>query len=340
MKTIGKSVINLLKALVLPGVLYLILILLIPERIANWQSFTIIINMSIIPSIIACGMSFGWICGIIDFSIGSCIIFASLVGAAAGNLFGIPGLFLGAIAAALLIEAIISGVFRLLRIPSLVITLGMLMIFEIAGNRFAALVGRLWPEMSTGYYIRLNQNITFLGTPLWMLIVLLITLSIYTLVFYRTKMANQARVVGSDELIAKNVGIQPMQVKFKAWLAGGFFLGIAAALTAAYSGSATPQTNMTTLSAVFRPMMCVVIALSLQSLVPVPVGIFIGAFSMNIIFTGIIALGISDNMQNVMLGIFLIIVVASPKVANDIKLIRRRKTAQKLFLQEDTNYGL
>jgi ribose transport system permease protein len=110
--------------------------------------------------------------------------------------------------------------------------------------------------------------------------ILVLTSCVFGIVYYRTKFSNQARVVGSDELIARNVGINPMQVKFATYMAGGFFLGIAAAVTAAYSGSASPQTNMTTISAVFRPMMAMVIALCMQRLTPVPLGVFIGTFSL------------------------------------------------------------
>lgn len=334
MNKLTRCTLNVMKALVLPAALYAVLLLLVPERIGNWNSFKIILGMTVIPSIAACGVSFGWISGIMDFSIGSCIIFSSLAGAVAGNLFGAPGLFLGSIVTAILLSALVGGVFRVLRIPSLVVSLGMLMLFEVAGLRFASIIAKLWPKMSTGYYIRLNQSLTFLGTFPWNLVVLLLTLLVYSVVYYRTKFSNQARVVGSDELIARNVGINPIRVKFHTYLAGAFFLGIAAAVTAAYSGSATPQINMTTMGAVFRPMMGIVIALTLQRFVPIPLGIVIGTFSMNIIFTGIIALGWNDDFQNVLLGLLLIITVSVPKLWNDFLSMRRRACARAKYEEE------
>jgi ribose transport system permease protein len=329
---VKKFIINLLKAFILPASLYLILLILIPDRVGNVKTLYIILSMSVIPTIIAYGVSFGWISGLMDFSIGARVIFSSLVGAVAGNLFGIPGLFVGSIAASMIVSAISGGFFRILRIPSLVISLGMLMIFEVAGNSFGHFVGGIWPNMSTGYYIRLDQSLTFLGTTPWNLIILILTSCIFAVVYYRTKFSNQARVVGSDELIAHNVGINPMRVKFATYQVGGFFLGIAAAVTAAYSGSASPQTNMTTMSAVFRPMMAIVIALVMQRLAPIPLGVFIGSFSLNIIFTGIIALGWSDDLQNVILGFFLVIIVAFPQIWNDIQTkVHRKKVRSRMF---------
>jgi ribose transport system permease protein len=323
------GILNFFKAFLLPVGLYAVLWIMIPERIGNWNSIVIMLSMSVIPTIIACGVSFGWISGIMDFSIGACIICASLVGAVCGNLFGTVGLFAGAIFSSFILSGITGGAFKLLRIPSLVVSLGMMMVFEVAGNQFASIIGKIWPNMSTGYYIRLDQSLVFLGTPPWVFVVLLAVLFLYSLVYYRTKFSNQARVVGSDELIARNVGIFPMKVKFQAYLVGAFFLGIAAVVTVAYSGSATPQTNMTTMGAVFRPIMSVVLALSMQKLVPIPVGICIGSLSMSIIFTGIIALGWTDDLQNVLLGLMLIIVVAIPKVSGDIKTLRHRRMVRK-----------
>jgi ribose transport system permease protein len=335
--TMKEFIINPLKALILPASLYLILLLLIPDRVGNVNTLYIMLSMSVIPTIVAYGVSFGWISGLWDFSIGSRVTFSSLVGAVGGNLFGIPGLFLGSIAASLLLSAVSGGIFRILRIPSLVVSLGMLMIFEVGGNSFGHVVGELWPGMSTGYYIRLDQSLTFLGTTPWNLMILALTSCIFGIVYYRTKFSNQARVVGSDELIARNVGINPMRVKFATYMVGGFFLGIAAALTAAYSGSASPQTNMTTMSAVFRPMMAMVIALCMQRLAPVPLGVFIGTFSLNIIFTGIIALGWSDDLQNVILGFFLVVIVAFPQIWNDIQTVLRRKRMRRMFSLRNNN---
>jgi ribose transport system permease protein len=326
-----KVLTNTLKALILPAALYTMLLIMIPERIGNWNSFIIMLSMSVIPSITACGLSFGAITGIIDFSVGSVVIFSSLVGAVCGNMFGLPGLLLGAIFSGLLLSAIVGGAFRLLRIPSLVVTVGMLMIFEVAGNRFVHMVGIIWPDYSTGYYIQLDQSLTFLGAPPWNFVFLAVVLSVYATILYRTKFSNQVSVVGSDELIARNVGINPMKIKFSALLMGGIFLGLAAVMTAAYTGVASPQLNMTTLGAVFRPLMGIFLALSMQKLVSIPIGIFIGIFSINIIFTGVIAMGWSDNLQNVLLGIFLIAILAFPKVWRDFSLKRQRGKARKAY---------
>lgn len=340
MKNTAKSIRGFFKALLLPIALYAILLVLIPDRIGNLNSIHIMLIMSVVPAIMAYGVSFGFVSGVMDFSIGSRVVFSGLVGAVCAKYFGFFGLLLGCVLTSVLLAVIVGGVYRLLRIPSLVVSLGMLMLFEVAGSKFSELASDLWPDISTGYYIKVPEELSFLGTSPGNLIVLALVMVLYGFVYYRTKFSNQSRVVGSDELIARNVGIDPMKVKFQTYVVGGVFLGLASMVSACYSGAVGAQTNMATMSAVFRPIMAVVISMALSRLVPIPIGIFLGCFSLNIIFTGIIALGWSDNLQNVLLGFFLVVVVAFPKVMSDIRTARRRRHTREAFAKAMAGQGV
>ena len=72
-----------------------------------------------------------------------------------------------------------------------------------------------------------------------------------------------------------------------------------------------------------------VIGLTLNSVCKLPFGIFIGTVSLNIIFTGIIALGLPDNLQNVSLGLFLLIVVSISSKQDDIREYFKKKKVNK-----------
>ena len=56
-------------------------------------------------------------------------------------------------------------------------------------------------------------------------------------------------------------------------------------------------------------MISILLALVLQNICDLTIGIFISQFSLNIIFIGLIAAGMPDTFQNVVLGIFLLIVM-------------------------------
>ena len=333
-KKAKNKTICVLKAMALPVILYLILLILIPSRVGNLKSISIMFMLTVVPTIAAYGVSFGFISGIMDFSIGSRMMLSGMFGAIGAHMFGIVGLVVFTVVSSIILSAIIGGLFWLLKIPSLIVSLGMLMLFEVAGVYLAQYTGNYLPELSTGYYLKMDQSLTFIGNAPVNYIILVLVAVLFYFVYYRTKFSNQARVVGSDELIAKNIGINSMKVKFSTYIAGGVFLGIASVVSTCYSGAAGSLSNMSSMTAVFKPIMSVVVGMTLKKYVSFPLGIFIGALSINIIFAGIIALGWSDNLQKVLLGFFLIVIVGFPKLKNDIEMYIKRCKKRKLFAEQ------
>ena len=128
-KQLPPSILNAGKAFLIPIALYFVLLLLIRERIGNWNSIVTMLVLSVVPTITAYGLSFGFVSGIMDFSIGSLMIIAGVCSSLAGHYFGLPGMLITAIVVAVFLELIVGGLFALLKIPSLVITVGTLMVF-------------------------------------------------------------------------------------------------------------------------------------------------------------------------------------------------------------------
>lgn len=309
---------NTIITLSLPTILYLILFLLAPARMGSFNSIYIILVQSIVPTIIGYALSFGYVAGIFDFTIGSRIILSGLVGGVLSNQFGFPGLIVGCMVTSIILGMITGGIYRTLKIPSLVVSFGLVMIYEIMGAKLV-----------NGGFLTLKSDLTFLGTSPYNILVLIGTVIIFYLVFYHTSFGNQTRIVGSNELIGQNVGINPMKVKYNTYVIGSIFLGIAAIMQFSYSGSMATQVNVNSLSAIFRPLIGLIIGLTLNSVCKLPFGIFIGTVSLNIIFTGIIALGLPDNLQNVSLGLFLLIVVSISSKQDDIREYFKKKKANK-----------
>ena len=74
----------------------------------------------------------------------------------------------------------------------------------------------------------------------------------------------------------------------------------------------------------------ILLALVLQRICNLTIGIFIAQFTLNIIFIGLIAVGLPDTFQNVVLGLFLLIVMILFENAGRIEEIReKRKVRQK-----------
>lgn len=337
---IGEPLIGLCKAFLIPVLLYCILLIFIGNRLGNWNSIKTILVMAIVPTIAAYGLSFGFTSGIMDFSVGSLMLLSGMCSAVAGHYLGFFGMLIGAILTAVFLGFIVGGLYAMLKIPSLVVSLGALMVFEISGKAMTVQLGNIAPNLSTGQYIKTPNNLTFLGAPPYNFIILIVVALLYHIIYYRTEFSTRARMVGSDELIAKNIGIRPMKVKFKTFLIGGIFLGIAAMVSACYSSAIGYKVEMASISMVFKPMMAVIVGISLERFVKMPVGIFIGSLCISILFTGIIALGWPDSLQNVLLGLFMLIVLSIPTVQKKTLDSRRRRKVKRAFQNGNIESGV
>lgn len=323
------KVLNYVKAFLIPVALYLFVLLLVPDRVGNLDSIISILTLAVVPTITAYGVHFGFTSGIMDFSVGSRMVLAGMVGCIGGYYFGPIGMVLGAVLASLVLAAVIGGLFAVLKIPSFVISLGSLMVFEVASEVLCKNGSKIWPSFATLQYFKAPESMLFLGKPPFNFIVLILVAVIFELVNTRTKTANQARVVGSDELIARNVGIKPMKVKFGTYILGSVFLALATIESACYSSAVGYVSSMASMSTVFKPMMAVIIGISLGRMVRSCVGIFIGNLCLSVIFTGIIALGWPDSLQNIFLGAFLTIILALPTIQRAMADHKRRSAARK-----------
>ena len=323
------KVLNHVKAFLIPVALYLVMLILIPDRVGNLNSIISMLTLAVVPTITAYGVHFGFTSGIMDFSVGSRMVLSGMAGCIGGYYFGPIGMILAAVLMSLLLAAIIGGLFARLKIPSFVISLGSLMAFEVASEYLCKNGATIWPAFATLQYFKAPESMLFLGKPPFNFIVLILIAVVFELLNTRTKTANQARVIGSDELIARNVGIKPMKVKFNTYILGSVFLAFAAVESACYSSAVGYASNMASMATVFKPMMSVIIGMSLGGLVRSSVGIFIGNLSLSVIFTGIIALGWPDSLQSVFLGIFLVAILALPTIQLAIANHKRRSTAHK-----------
>ena len=94
-------------------------------------------------------------------------------------------------------------------------------------------------------------------------------------------------------------------------------------MQACYSLSVTAQIGLVTMNMIFKPLIGVLIGVQLVRMWDnLPVLIFVGELIVSIIFNGFIALGLSDVEQNIVLGIFLIVVMAF----SSANIVQRRKS--------------
>ena len=125
-----------------------------------------------------------------------------------------------------------------------------------------------------------------------------------------TKIGTYTYAIGSNEFIAKNMGINVDRYKFLAFLISGIFFGIMSVLTISYGSSMVAVTGMASMSRNFIPTMGCFFGLAFKKYgIPIQ-AIVLGEFMINIIFYGFVALGAPTAIQDVITGFALLIIVA------------------------------
>ena len=305
-----RFLINILKVIMLPVIVYLIFLVICFERFSNWNCIYTIFIQTIIPTITAYAIAYGNICGVFDFTIGSRLVISGVIGGLLAAQYGFAGMILGAIISAIVV-GIITGVLNWwLKIPSLV--------FEIIGSKLAGHYG----------FVQIDNKYAIFGSSPNIVIIFLLSAVLFYFVFNHTVFSFHMRAVGSNEAVAKNSGIKTDLVKCKSFVYGSVFIGIAAILTLSQSGSVGAQTSLGSVTIMFKPLISVLLALVLQRICDLTIGIFIAQFTLNIIFIGLIAVGLPDTFQNVVLGFFLLVVMILFENSGRIEELKEKRAAR------------
>lgn len=313
-----RFLINTLKVIMLPVIVYLIFLVICFERFSNWNCIYTIFIQTIIPTITAYAIAYGNICGVFDFTIGSRLVISGVIGGLLAAQYGFAGMILGAIISAIVV-GIITGVLNWwLKIPSLVLTMGLAMVFEIVGSKLAGHYG----------FVQIDNKYAIFGSSPNIVIIFLLSAVLFYFIFNHTVFSFHMRAVGSNEAVAKNSGIKTDLVKCKSFVYGSVFIGIAAILTLSQSCSVGAQTSLGSVTIMFKPLISVLLALVLQRICDLTVGIFIAQFTLNIIFIGLIAVGLPDTFQNVVLGFFLLVVMILFENSGRLEELKEKKEAR------------
>ena len=279
---------------------WLVFKLLTPDNFGTMDNMLSYFQASLIASAGAVGFYLVIVMGMFDFSIGAAIILASILGC---KLAGMGYGYLGLLGGCLLTGAVVgacNGFFYLkLRIPSMIITTGLALIYESLANMIAGGAAQTLPAD-----LRL-----FGQMPGNLILALLTFFAAYAILNY-TKIGTYTYAIGSNEFIAKNMGINVDRYKFLAFLISGIFFGIMSVLTISYGSSMVAVTGMASMSRNFIPTMGCFFGLAFKKYgIPIQ-AIVLGEFMINIIFYGFVALGAPTAIQDVITGFALLIIVA------------------------------
>ena len=224
---------------------FLVLFLLV---IVSWAVFKIItpsnfgapknllsyFEASLMVSAGAVGFYFVMVMGMFDFSIGANIMLSSIVGTVIASRFGLG--YFGLIGGCVLTGAIVgllNGFFYVkLHIPSMIVTTGLALIYEAVASYIAG-----------GQSATLPADLRAFGSMPGNLILAVIAFLIAYLLLNYTRIGTYTYAIGSDEFVAKNMGINVNKYKVIAFIISGAFFGIEAVLTISYGSSMVAETG-------------------------------------------------------------------------------------------------
>ena len=265
--------------------------ILTPSNFGSLSNLYTYLQSSIIYSVGGCGLYFIVVMGLFDFAVGANIVLSSIVGVILSQKFGYAGFILGCLGCGTFIGFLIGMLYNNLNVPSMIVTVGLMLIFESVAVFVAGGVKQtLAPELRF-----------FSGAPGNIILAGLAFLLMYFILNY-TKIGTYCNAIGSNEFTAKNMGIDVKKYKLIGFMLLHFFVGIMAILTV--------LTGMSTMSRNFQPLMGTFFGVAFRKYKMPITAIIVGEFIISIIFNGFVALGAPTTIQNVVTGAALLAIVS------------------------------
>lgn len=277
---------------------YAVFKVLTPDNFGSPANLYSYFQSSIIYSVGGCGLYFIVVMGLFDFAVGSNIVLSSIVGVILSEKFGYAGFLIGCLGCGTLIGLIIGFLYNKLNVPSMIVTVGLMLVLESVAVFVAGGVKQtLSPELRF-----------FSGAP-GNIILAVAAFAFMWFILNYTRIGTYCNAIGSNEFTAKNMGIDVKRYKLTGFALLHFFVGIMAVLTVSYGTTMTALTGMSTMSRNFQPLMGTFFGVAFRKYGTPITAIVVGEFIISIIFNGFVALGAPTTIQNVVTGAALLIIV-------------------------------
>ena len=280
-------------------------------KFVSSKNLITILTQAISVMIAGTGVSFVISIGSIDFSHGSLVALSSALGATVMGWTESPVLMFVTIIGFSLLTGLMNGILLTkFRVPSFILTMSILFMYR--GLTIAVCSGGSIP------------------IPLWMsawdtlevkLIVLLVVLLVFNYIYNFTKFGLYCRSIGSGELAARYAGVPVDRVKVIVFMISGLLAGITACILLIRNG------GVSTRFATFLET-DILTALVLGGM-PLTGGsgakmksILIGAFMIMALKNGLLLIGASDKLLQLLIGVLFLTAVAISFDRKNISVIK------------------
>jgi ribose transport system permease protein len=292
--------------------LYVIFRILQPERFGNPNSMYVLIQQTFIHPILACGFYYILSMDIYDLTVGVNAIISSMIGVYLSNLIGMPGLFIGTILTGCLISFISSFLMVNIDAPPIIISVALTIIYEA----FSVLL------CSGNTTLSVDSAYRFFGKAPFDMIPGIVILIINGLILRYTKLGVYIDAIGSNAKLTENVGVNVKKYKTIAFICCGLCTGVYALNSISYSASVAYATGLSSVTSIFKPVMACMFAIAFKKYINPMISLFIGCFILNIISNGLLTNGLEAALQNVVVGIAMILLVRFSSMARKFDVVK------------------
>ncbi len=310
MKIIVNKIKNYALSVLVPLLMIAILLIVSPET-RSVGAVASLLRQGFAPAVLGWGVLFNMKVGNWDFSIGARFVLATIL---AGNLamnmkLGIPGMVVLAIVISLILGVIVGLVYKFLRIPSLIASIGICLIFES--------VTRI---IYGGAGVHVTSDFMALGNAPLDLITFAVCFAIAAFIYFKRKLGYNVRAVGSNATVAETNGISAINTKTMALIISGLFAGLYCILILSKSGVCSAVSGtLGSATTVFDAMMCVLIGMAICGKGNIVFSIYAGALITQILKMGMMAIGLPTTYNKVVIAVFVVIFMVSSSKGAEIK---------------------
>lgn len=284
--------------------------ILSPDRFLTMNNLAIVLQNCAVLCVVAIGITFVIIGGSIDLSVGSVMAFAGAITASTVGTLGVWAFIVGPLVGCAL-GAINGLVFVIGRIPSFVVTLGMLSIAR--GSTVIFTGGAPVPiPLTSRYYV--------FGTPPAPFWIAAGVAAVMGFLLRFTTFGRYTFAIGGDEEKARVLGVPVDRVKLAMFILSGALAGVGGAVLTSQLGSGSPTVGtgfeLMAISAV------VIGGTPLTGGIGSILGTAVGSLVITSLANGLIIMGVPTNVQTVLTGVVLIGAVMISIRRGKLKIIK------------------
>ena len=295
MKVIKNLISKYALMLAVPILLFVVLSIIF-HGVIGTNNIPSLMQQAVAPAILGWGVLFNIKVGNWDFSVGSVVLLSAIIG---GNIavrlnWGFAGLLIFCLLVAVLAGVVVGLVYYFLKIPTIITSIGMLLIYESISS---------YAFEGQGIYL---TGWNLLGNTEIVIIAIVAAATAY-LIFYRSSIGYNVRAVGNNMNIAAQNGLNVYRVKAVAIAIAGLFAGLYAFISLGTSGVQKTVSSMGTMGTCFDAMMCVFVGMSITRRGNLVAGIFCGSLVMQLVKLALMAIGIPSEYNSIFIAIFVLI---------------------------------